>query len=62
MDEETKKRIDEMSHYAMCRIWRFGTSDHQFLAEGEVGDYFQERLFKHHGGFTPEISKSLGHG
>lgn len=60
MTEETKKSIDEMSQYSMCSLWRFGKSGHPYLT-GEVGDYFKDRLFKHHGGFTPEISKSLGH-
>jgi len=58
MDEKLKEEIDNMSHYEMCRIWRFGTLEGQYTS-GEVGDYFKDRLFNHFGGFTPEISKSL---
>lgn len=41
------------------QIWRFGDSSNQLL-QGEVGEYFKDRLFKHFGGFNPQISKSLG--
>lgn len=54
-----KAQIDKMSHYKMCRIWRFGTPPDNKWTSGEVGEYFTERLFGHFGGFTPEISKSL---
>ncbi len=60
LTDELKKRIDAMSHYALCHRWRFGGSDD--LTMGDTGKYFSDRLFKHFGGFTPEISKSLGHG
>ena len=61
MDEETKQKIDAMTHYEMASLWRFGKSGHLYLTLGETGTYFHERLFGHFGGFTPEISKSLGH-
>lgn len=57
MTEEQKKRIDSMSQYEMCRIWRFGTSTN--LLQGESGEYFS-KVLKAKGGFTPEISKELG--
>ena len=61
MIPERKKQIDEMSHYEMCSMWRFAaTGTWQIM--GECGEYFKKRLFEHFGGFTPEISKSLGHG
>lgn len=59
MDEKMKKKIDKLSHYEMCRIWRFSKHGNPYLME-EAGEYFTDRLFKHFGGFTPEISKSLG--
>jgi hypothetical protein len=59
VDNDLKKQIDEMSHYEMCRVWRFSETGNVML-QGEAGDYFYYRLFKHYGGFTPEISKSLG--
>lgn len=51
--------IDKMTHEEMCNIWRFSESGNRYL-EGIVGDYFQDRLFNHFGGFTPEISKKIG--
>ncbi len=59
MDNDLKKQIDEMSHYEMCRVWRFAETENPLL-QGNVGEYFTERLFHYYGGFTPEISKSLG--
>lgn len=59
LTEERKKTIDSMTHYDMCYVWRFtGSADWRII--GACGDYFKDRLFKHFGGFTPEISKSLG--
>ena len=60
MTEEQKKTIDEMSQYSMCSLWRFSKSGHPLL-QGDTGDYFAESM-KQKGGFTPEISKSLGWG
>ena len=56
---ERKVEIDSMSHYDMCRTWRF-TPSGDWRIMGECGDYFKKRLFDEFGGFTPEISKSLG--
>lgn len=56
---ELKAKIDAMDHYEMCRVWRFAGAGNPLLM-GETGKYFKERLFKHFGGFTPQISKSLG--
>mgnify|MGYP001571895818 CR=1 FL=1 len=56
---ELKEEIDAMTHYEMARLWRFSPSGNPMF-EGDVGEYFKDRLFKHFGGFTPGISKSLG--
>jgi hypothetical protein len=56
---EIKIRIDSMSHYEMCSIWRFAKSGNPLIM-GATGAYFKDRLFIHFGGFTPEISKDLG--
>jgi len=56
---ELKTQIENMSHYDMCRVWRYASTGNPLIM-GETGEYFKERLFKHFGGFTPEISKSLG--
>ena len=58
--EELKKQIDGMSQYDLCRKWRFAPASDP-LIRGEVGEYFAAKL-KEKGGFTPEISKSLGWG
>jgi hypothetical protein len=58
MTEEQKKQIDAMSQYEMCRRWRFSKVGDP-LFQGEIGDYFS-KVLKEKGGFTPEISKSLG--
>lgn len=59
-EEDLKKRIDGMSQYELCRIWRFAKLGDPLL-QGPVGEYFSKKL-KEAGGFTPEISKELGWG
>ena len=59
LTEKRKTYIDGMSQYEMCSIWRFSKGGNKLL-QGESGTYFSDRLFKHFGGFTPEISKELG--
>lgn len=59
LTKDVKARIDAMSHYDLCRTWRFAPIGDPLL-QGEAGDYLKARL-KALGGFTPEISKSLGH-
>ncbi len=56
---EWQIQIDNMTHYELCKLWRFGKSDNE-LFQGEKGEYLRDRLFNHFGGFNPEISKSLG--
>lgn len=61
MTEQEKKlceEIDQLDQYALCKLWRFSPSGHPYF-QGSVGEYFQAKL-KEKGGFTPEISKSLG--
>jgi hypothetical protein len=57
--ENLKKQIDSMSHEDLAKIWRFGDSSNKLL-QGEVGDYFRDRLFKHFGGFNTQLSKNIG--
>lgn len=58
------QRIAAMDHYTMCRLWRFAPAGSEIYFRSDIpcGEAFENRLFKHFGGFTPEISKSLGHG
>lgn len=58
MTEEQKAKIDSMSQYELCRLWRFAATGHS-LMQGEAGDYLKDRLASL-GGFTPAISKQLG--
>ena len=56
-----KQKIDELSHTEMCSMWRFGTAPKIWRDNStELAQYFSDRLFVHYGGFTPEISKSIG--
>ncbi len=56
---ELKQEIDDMSQEEMARHWRFDPTPSRYFGTSlEVGEYFQE-VFKHKGGFTPEISKRL---
>lgn len=55
--------IENMDHYSMCKLWRFaplGDDNIYFRSDLPTGEAFKTRLFKHFGGFTSEISKSLG--
>jgi hypothetical protein len=56
------KRIAGMDHYTMCRLWRFAPSGSEiyFRRDLPTAQAFKDRLFQYFGGFTPEISKSLG--
>jgi len=58
MTDDEKKRIDNMTQYELCYMWRFAKSGESLL-QGDTGKYFAEVL-KKKGGFTPEISKHLG--
>jgi hypothetical protein len=52
------KAVNELSHYDICRIWRFAETGHP-LMQDLPGHRLAERL-QEFGGFTPQISKSLG--
>lgn len=55
--------IETMDHYTMCHKWRFSPigSEIYFRKDLPTAAAFGKRLFIHFGGFTPEISKQLGH-
>jgi hypothetical protein len=59
MTPEQKAQIDGMDRYGMAKLWRFADSGHPLLS-GDAGSYFKKRFFDDLGGFSPEISKSLG--
>jgi hypothetical protein len=59
--QEALERIEKMDHYTLCRLWRFAPAGSEIYFRNDLptGEAFQNRLFKHFGGFTPEISKEL---
>ena len=63
-EQETKneiERINVMEHNSMCSLWRFAPVGHPYFDRTlPFVDVFKKRLFDELGGFTPEISKSLG--
>lgn len=60
--EDALKKIEDMDQYTMCKLWRYAPtgSEIYFRSDLPTGEAFKNRLFKHFGGFTPEISKSIG--
>lgn len=59
--KEVIEAIDHMDHYEMCDLWRNAPSGHSFFDKTQpFFEVFEKRLFKHFGGFTPQISKSIG--
>ncbi len=65
MDEQQlavqKEKIDGMTHEEMGRLWRFAPSGHPFFDKTiPLFDYFNAR-FQELGGWTPELSKAIGH-
>ncbi len=58
MTPEQKKEIDNMSQYQLCSLWRFAKCPHPLLQD-DTGKYFA-KVMQEKGGFTSEISKSLG--
>lgn len=62
-DPAVVQEINALTHFEMCRLWRFAPSGHPwFDSSGPYAEIFKQRLFGHFNGFTPEISKSLGFG
>ena len=58
--EKIIEKINQMSHYDMCSLWRFAPTGHPYFDNTKpYVNVFKKRLFDHFGGFTPEISKSL---
>jgi hypothetical protein len=58
--EAMKKNIDEMDHMSMATLWRNAPAGHPyFRSDLPLYERFKKR-FESMGGFTPEISKSVG--
>jgi len=61
MDVKTEiEKINNMSREEMCYLWRFAPIGHRYFVKGTpVSEAFDKR-FKELGGFSSEISKSIG--
>lgn len=62
-DEEIKtiRAINQMTHREMASLWRFAPSGHPYFDKTKpYWKVFKKRFFDELGGFTPEISKSIG--
>jgi hypothetical protein len=58
--QEVINKINEMSQFDMCALWRFAPPGHPYFDSTlPYAEHFKARLFGHFGGFTPEISKAL---
>jgi hypothetical protein len=58
MTPEQKQKIDSMSQYELCKVWRFAKCGDP-LFQNDTGKYFH-KILNEKGEFTPEISKKLG--
>jgi hypothetical protein len=58
--EDEIKIINEMSREEMCSLWRFAPVGHKYFQRGNGLTEAFEKRFKELGGFSPEISKSIG--
>jgi len=53
-------KINKLSQYEMCHLWRFSHPGHPYFDRNLPLFEIFNKKFKKLGGFTPEISKSLG--
>ena len=60
LQQQEITKINKMSHIEMCSLWRRSPAGHRYFDTTlPYAEVFKDRLFKHFGGFTPEISKLL---
>ncbi len=61
-DEEIKEieKINQMTQREMASLWRFSPSGHLYFDTSKPYWTVFDKRFKELGGFTPEISKSIG--
>ena len=61
-EEETKtiERINKMSQYEMCSLWRHAQVGHPYFDTTKPFSKVFEKRFHELGGFTPEISRAIG--
>ncbi len=54
--------IERLSRMEMARLWRFAPAGHRYFKTGTPLEVAFAKRFKELGGFSPAISKALGHG
>ena len=58
--KEIEKEINGLSRYEMCRLTRFAPPGHKYFDISKLYYKVFRKRFDKLGGFTSEISKSLG--
>ncbi len=54
------EKINNMCHEEMCKLWKYAPTGHiYFDSTKPYVKIFEDRLFNHFGGFTPELSKRI---
>lgn len=61
-EKEIEKEINGLSHFEMCELVRFAPVGHKYFDKSKPYNRFFKKRFVELGGFTPEVSKSLGWG
>lgn len=60
--EEEIKKINNMSHEEIAKLWRFTPSGHPYFDCSLPYYEAVEKRFKKFGGMTTEVSKNIGWG
>ena len=58
-ENEEILKINNMDHFDVVRLWRFGGSEHIYFQTPVLFEALKVRL-NYFGGITPAISKSVG--
>jgi len=60
-EKQEIEKINNMDRYEMASLWRFAPLGHPYFdITKPFHEVFKRRFFDDLGGFSPEISKSLG--
>ena len=54
------KKIESMTQIEMAALWRHAPSGHKYFDDRQPYFKIFDKRFKKLGGFTPEVSKSVG--
>ena len=59
-EEQIENEINGLSRYDMCWLVRFAPVGHKYFDMSKPYWKYFDKRFKELGGFSPEISKSIG--